>query len=54
MESLDVKPLIIELTGTRRGLYEANTGKWLKWLGKDEYNKLRFQDNVKVVDNRKN
>lgn len=44
---------IIELVGSRKGLYDKETGKWLKWLGKDEYNKMRFQDNVKVIDNRK-
>lgn len=41
--------LVIEVVGTRKGLYCLKCGKWLKWLGKDEYNKLRFQDNVKVI-----
>ena len=41
--------LVIEVTKSRKGLYCLECGKWLKWLGKQEYNKLRFQGNVKII-----
>lgn len=41
--------LVIEIAETRKGLYCADCGRWIKWLGKQEFNKLRFQGNVKII-----
>lgn len=41
--------LVIEITESRKGLYCAVCGRWIKWLGKQEFNKLRFQGNVKII-----
>ena len=42
--------LVIEVTYARKGLYCVECGKWIKWLGKQEFNKFRFQENVKIIN----
>lgn len=42
--------LVIEVTEIRKGLYCVECGKWIKWLGKQEFNKFRFQENVKIIN----
>lgn len=34
---------IIIKTGSHKGLYCKDCGKWLKWLGKQEYRKYIFE-----------
>lgn len=36
----------IEIKGTQKGLYCKECGKWIKWLGKNEFNLLKHKYNV--------
>lgn len=44
--------MFVEIQGNRKGLYCGKCGKWIKWLNKNEFRIIKYQ-NVKIINDKR-